>query len=133
MATAVKSVRPFLMFQGNCREAVETYVALLPESRIVETRYFGGEPGAEGSVLHLTFELAGQQVLCIDSPVRHSFGFTPSFSFFVECETEAELDRLVSGLGKDGQMLMEPGDHGFGRKFCWLQDRFGISWQINYS
>jgi predicted 3-demethylubiquinone-9 3-methyltransferase (glyoxalase superfamily) len=77
------------------------------------------------------FAFAGQSVMCIDSPVKHEFDFTPSFSFFVECESEEEIDRLVAALGEDGALLMPPDDYGFSRKFAWLNDRFGVSWQLN--
>jgi predicted 3-demethylubiquinone-9 3-methyltransferase (glyoxalase superfamily) len=134
MSKAVKSVRPFLMFQGNaCEEAITFYTSVLPESRIVDIKRYGpGEMGAEGSVYRATFELAGQQVDCIDSPVKHAFEFTPSFSFFVECATEAELERLALRLGEGGAFLMPIGNYGFSRKFCWLNDRFGVSWQLNF-
>jgi predicted 3-demethylubiquinone-9 3-methyltransferase (glyoxalase superfamily) len=133
MSTAVRSVRPFLMFQGNsCEEAITFYTSVLPNSRIVDIKRYGpGEMGAEGSVFRATFELAGQLVDCIDSPVKHAFDFTPSFSLFVECAADEELERLAAALGEGGSFLMPVGNYGFSRKFCWLQDRFGISWQIN--
>lgn len=133
MSTSVKSVRPFLMFQGNrCEEAITFYTSVLPQSRIVDIKRYGhGEMGAEGSVFRARFELAGQLVECIDSPVKHAFDFTPSFSLFVETATDEELERLASALGEGGSFLMPVGNYGFSRKFCWLQDRFGISWQIN--
>ncbi|OHV76649.1 VOC family protein [Rhizobium sp. LCM 4573] len=134
MPNPVKSVRPFLMFQGNtCEEAIAFYTSVLPESRIVDIKRYGaGEMGTEGSVFRATFELAGQKVDCIDSPVKHAFEFTPSFSFFVECATEAELERLAVVLGEGGAFLMPIGNYGFSQKFCWLNDRFGVSWQLNF-
>lgn len=133
MGNSVKFVRPFLMFQGNnCEEAITFYTSVLPDSRIVDIKRYGpGEMGAEGSVFRATFELAGQQVDCIDSPVKHAFDFTPSFSFFVECRTEEELERLAAALSESGTFMMPIDNYGFSRKFCWLEDRFGVSWQIN--
>jgi predicted 3-demethylubiquinone-9 3-methyltransferase (glyoxalase superfamily) len=134
MARPIKSVRPFLMFQGNaCEEAITFYTSVLPESRIVDIKRYGpGEMGAEGSVYRATFELAGQLVDCIDSPVKHAFEFTPSFSFFVECATAEELDRLAPALGDGGAFLMPVDNYGFSERFCWVNDRFGISWQLNF-
>src|SRR5690606_19717863 len=59
-----------------------------------------GRPGAEGTVHLAQFRLAGQRVKCIDSPIGHAFDFTPSFSFFIDCDREEELDRLVAALGE---------------------------------
>jgi predicted 3-demethylubiquinone-9 3-methyltransferase (glyoxalase superfamily) len=124
---------PFLMFQGNhASEAMDLYVSLFADGAIEEVALYGPEgPGAEGSVLKARFRVAGQQVLCIDSPVPHEFDFTPSFSFFVQCESEAELKRLVAALGAGGATLMPAGDYGFSRRFAWVSDRFGVSWQLN--
>ncbi len=134
MARPIKSVRPFLMFQGNaCEEAITFYTSVLPESRILDIKRYGpGEMGAEGSVYRATFELAGQLVDCIDSPVKHAFEFTPSFSFFVECATAEELDRLAAALGEGGAFLMPVDNYGFSQRFCWVNDRFGVSWQLNF-
>ncbi len=77
------------------------------------------------------FVLAGQPVICIDSPVAHAFTFTPSFSMFVDCADEAELEALHGSLGVDGRIMMPLGAYGFSRKFAWLADRYGVSWQLN--
>jgi predicted 3-demethylubiquinone-9 3-methyltransferase (glyoxalase superfamily) len=69
--------------------------------------------------------------MCIDSPAQHAFSFTPSFSLFVECASEEELDRMFAALLEGGQALMPLGNYGFSRKFGWLNDRFGVSWQLN--
>ncbi len=126
------SVRPFLMFQGKAEEAMQFYVSLIPGSEITGiTRYGPGQPGAEGSVMRASFSLAGQTVLCIDSPVQHAFTFTPAFSLFVECESEEEIKRLASALGEGGAVLMPLSNYGFSRQFTWLNDRYGVSWQLN--
>ncbi len=78
-----------------------------------------------------TFSLGGLTVMCSDSWVKHAFTFTPSVSLFVNCPTEDELDRVVAALGDGGEMLMPLDNYGFSRKFAWLNDRFGVSWQLN--
>lgn len=70
--------------------------------------------------------------MCIDSYIKHEFSFTPSVSFFVNCNTEQEFDRLYEALADGGELLMPPDDYGFSKKFCWIRDRFGVSWQLNY-
>lgn len=108
------------------------YVSLFDDAEIVSITRYGAEgPGAEGSVQHATFSLAGQEFMCIDSPARHEFTFTPAISLFVQCADEAEIDRLYAALGQQGAELMPLGDYGFSRKFGWVNDRFGVSWQLN--
>ena len=127
-----EKIRPFLMFEGRAEEAMNFYVSLFPGSSVTNiVRYGPGQPGKEGSVTRADLTLAGQSVICIDSPAKHDFGFTPSFSFFVDCLSEEELDTLVTALVKDGSFLMPPDNYGFSRKFAWIKDRFGVSWQIN--
>ena len=126
------NVTPFLMFEGRCEEAMNFYVALVPDSRIVDIKRYGpGQPGKEGSVMRASFVVGGQTVMCIDSPAKHAFTFTPASSLFVDCDNEAQIDRIVATLAEGGQFLMPLGSYGFSRKFAWLNDRFGVSWQIN--
>ncbi|MFT3765214.1 MAG: VOC family protein [Minicystis sp.] len=125
-------VQPFLMFEGKAEEAMRFYVSLIPGSEIVDVvRYAAGGPAPEGSVMKATFSVAGQTVMCSDSFVKHGFTFTPSFSFFVDCESEDEVARLAAALSEGGATLMPLGDYGFSRKFAWVSDRYGVSWQIN--
>lgn len=128
----VTSVRPFLMFEGKAEEAMNFYVSLLPGSEILDVaRYGAGEAGPEGSVKVASFAIAGQTVMCIDSHVKHAFTFTPSFSFFITCESDDELRRLSEALVNGGSYLMPPNNYGFSRRFAWLNDRYGVSWQLN--
>ncbi|MBN8971426.1 MAG: VOC family protein [Rhizobiales bacterium] len=126
------SVRPFLMFEGRANEAIAFYVGLIPNSDIVDvTRYGAGEPGPEGTVKFAVVRLAGQQVLFSDSFVSHGFTFTPSLSLFVDCESEADLEHIFTALSEGGGVLMPLGNYGFSRRFGWVNDRFGVSWQLN--
>lgn len=113
-------------------EAMNFYVSLFPNSRIVSIdRYGPGEPGKEGTVKIAVFELSSTRLICIDSPAQHAFTFTPSVSLFVDCDRREELDRLFASLSAEGQVLMPPDSYGFSRWFAWVQDRFGVSWQLN--
>lgn len=126
------TVQPFLMFQGQAEEAMNFYVSLLPNSRIDDVaRYGPGQPGPEGSVMLARFTVGGQTIKCIDSPVKHAFTFTPAFSLFVDCESEEEIQRIYGALVEGGEALMPIGEYGFSRRFGWVNDRFGVSWQIN--
>jgi predicted 3-demethylubiquinone-9 3-methyltransferase (glyoxalase superfamily) len=128
----MEKVTPFLMFEGSAEEAMNYYVSLLDDSTITNiVRYGPNGPGAEGSVMQATFTLKGQEFMCFDSHVKHAFTFTPSFSIFLTCETEEEINQLYDGLSESGNTLMPLGNYGFSRKFGWVTDRFGVSWQMN--
>jgi predicted 3-demethylubiquinone-9 3-methyltransferase (glyoxalase superfamily) len=120
------------MFTGKAEEAMNFYVSLIPNSRVLDVKKYGKEtPGREGTVMLARFELAGKEHRCIDSPPVHAFTFTPSMSLFIECDSEAELDRLYAALVEGGGALMPLGNYGFSRKYGWVNDRFGVSWQLN--
>ena len=120
------------MFEGAAEEAMNLYVSLFPGGRIDGiVKYGPGESGPEGTVQLASFTLAGQTVMCIDSPAKHAFTFTPSFSFFVDLETGEELERLAAILGEGGSVLMPLDNYGFSQRFTWFNDRFGVSWQLN--
>ena len=127
-----KQVAPFLMFTGNAEQAMTLYTSLFADGRIVDiTRYGPDGPGPEGTVQFASFSLAGQEFLCSDTFVSHGFTFTPSFSVRIETESEDELERLFAALGDGGAQLMPLGDYGFSRRFGWVNDRYGVSWQLN--
>jgi predicted 3-demethylubiquinone-9 3-methyltransferase (glyoxalase superfamily) len=131
VATSQK-ITTFLMFQGDAEEAMTLYSSLFDDAEIISIKRYGAEgPGAEGSVEHATFTLAGVPLMCIDSPARHDFGFTPAISLFVQCDDMIEIDRLFAALAEQGTELMPLGDHGFSARFGWVNDRFGVSWQLN--
>lgn len=129
----MKSVKPFLMFQGGvAEEAMNFYTSVIDESEITSiVRYGENEGGDEGTVMQATFSIKGQEFMCIDSNLKHEFNFTPSFSIFITCDTEEEIDQLYEKLLDGGHPLMPIGDYGFSKKFGWLNDRYGVSWQIN--
>ncbi len=126
-----RSVVTQLMFEGRAEEAMTLYVTLFGGEVTAVKKYGPGEPGPEGTIMRAEFTVAGHRLACIDSPAPHNFTFTPSASLFVECADEAELDWAFATLSDGGAVLMPPGDYGFSRKFTWVSDRFGVSWQLN--
>lgn len=123
-----RSAASFLMFEGVAEEAMNFYVSLFAGSSITSVVKYGpGEPGREGSIKRADFALRGHQLICIDSPIKHAFTFTPSLSLFVECEDEAELDHACQQLSAGGGGLMPPANYGFSAKFTSRNDRFGVS------
>jgi predicted 3-demethylubiquinone-9 3-methyltransferase (glyoxalase superfamily) len=131
-STTPQKITTFLMFEGRAEEAMTFYTSLFDDSEVIAiTRYGAGEAGTEGTVQHATFSLAGQQFMCIDSAIPHQFGFTPSMSLYVQCGSEKEIDHLYASLAEQGEPLMPLGSYGFSAKFGWVNDRFGVSWQLN--
>ena len=126
-----QKIKPFLMFEGWCEEAMDFYVSLFADAAVTSVSRYGKEgPGAEGSVMQASFEIAGQSFMCIDSPVKHGFTFTPALSLFIDCSDEAEIDALFAKLSEGGKVLMPLNQYPFARKFGWVADRFGVSWQL---
>ena len=127
---------PFLMFcgphGGQAEEAITFYVSILKNSQITAIdRYGANEPEPEGTVRLARFMLAGREYMAIDSAAAHNFTFTPAFSIFVTCESESELEKMYEVLSTGGGVLMPLDNYGFSRKFGWVNDRYGVSWQLN--
>ncbi|MNJ51234.1 hypothetical protein D3C77_465320 [compost metagenome] len=85
----------------------------------------------QGGVLHAIFTLKGQQFMCIDSSVSHEFSMTPAISLFVACDTEEEIEKLYEQLSAGGKILMPLAASPVATKFGWVEDKYGVSWQLN--
>jgi predicted 3-demethylubiquinone-9 3-methyltransferase (glyoxalase superfamily) len=115
----MQKITPFLWFDNQAEEAMNFYVSLFKDSKILEvTRYGAAGPGPQGSVMTGTFQLNGQEFMALNGGTV--FKFTEAVSFFVNCETQQEVDELWEKLTEGG----EEGQCG------WLKDKFGLSWQI---
>ncbi|HHT7236703.1 MULTISPECIES: VOC family protein [Bacillus cereus group] len=131
MGNTNQKITTFLMFEGKAEEAMDFYTSLFNQSEIVSiSRYDENGPGKEGTVIHATFTLNGQEFMCIDSYVKHDFTFTPAMSLYVTCETEEEIETVFNKLAQDGAILMPLGAYPFSKKFGWLNDKYGVSWQL---
>jgi predicted 3-demethylubiquinone-9 3-methyltransferase (glyoxalase superfamily) len=130
----VQKVTPFLMFEGDAEAAMNLYVAHVPNTKLVALERNGASgPGKEGTVYRGVLSIAGQEVRFFDSPAPHAFKLTPSFSLFVDCESEDEVTKIAGALGEGGQVLMPLGTYPFAKKFTWLADKFGVSWQLSFA
>src|SRR5687768_15098744 len=119
MATQQK-IKTFLWFNDNAEEAVNFYVSIFRNSKVVNVaRYGEAGPGPKGSVMTCTFRLEGQEFIALNGGPH--FKFTEAISLFVTCETQEEVDDLWKKLTADG---------GAPSKCGWLKDKFGLSWQI---
>jgi len=125
--------RPFLMFQGGAAQAaLDLYFSTFPDSGMVRVeKYAEGEPGPVGTIKVAVFTLCGREFMCSDSPIEHEFSFTPSSSTFVEFDSLEALERAFSMLSEEGAVLMPLDNYDFSQKFGWVNDRFGVSWQLN--
>lgn len=128
----MQSIRTFLMFEGNAEEAINFYVSVFKLSQINNIDRYGiNEAGPEGSVKTAVFTIKGQEFMCIDSHVKHGFTFTPAISLFVTCDSEDEIDSLFKNLSADGQVMMPLGAYPFSKKYAWVGDKYGVSWQLS--
>jgi predicted 3-demethylubiquinone-9 3-methyltransferase (glyoxalase superfamily) len=119
------------MFEGSADAAMRFYMSLFPGSKIKSLKlYDDSGPGAAGTVFHAVFSLGEQEFICIDSPVKHGFGFTPAISLHIACKSEEELTGLFAQLSTGGKVLMPLGPYPFAKLYAWVDDQFGVSWQL---
>jgi predicted 3-demethylubiquinone-9 3-methyltransferase (glyoxalase superfamily) len=110
----MQKITPFLWYDGKVEEAMKLYLSVFKNSKVVST-----SPGPNGSMMSATFELDGQQFIAFNGGPH--LKFTPAVSMYVNCETQEEVDEFWAKLLSDGGREDQCG---------WLQDRFGLSWQI---
>ncbi|MGB0895813.1 MAG: VOC family protein [Flavobacteriaceae bacterium] len=126
-------IATFLTFQNNNAEtAMHFYIDIFENSKIIEVkRWEKDAPVEEGKIMHATFNLNGKTFMCSDSPPIHEWGFTPAVSNYIDCEDDDELVRLFTKLSENGKVLMPLNNYGFSQKFGFIEDQFGVSWQLN--
>jgi predicted 3-demethylubiquinone-9 3-methyltransferase (glyoxalase superfamily) len=115
----MQKITSFLWFDGKAEEATNFYISIFKNSKMGKiTRYSDAGPGPKGSVMSVTFQIEGQEFFALNGGPQ--FKFTPAISFFVNCETQQEVDDLWEKLSAGGRA----------DRCGWLQDKFGLSWQI---
>ena len=115
----MQKITPFLWFDGKAEEAMNFYVSIFKNSKIVNvTRYGEAGPGPKGTVMSATFQLDGQEFLALNGGPQ--FTFSPAISFLVNCEAQEEVDELWEKLSEGGEK----------QRCGWLKDKYGVSWQI---
>jgi predicted 3-demethylubiquinone-9 3-methyltransferase (glyoxalase superfamily) len=125
----MKKITPHLWFDKQAREAAQFYVASFPDSKIISVTTLTGTPSGDCEVV--SFELAGQPFMAISAGPL--FKFNPSVSFHVNCATKEEVDAIWKELSAGGKVLMPLDKYPFNERFGWLEDRFGVSWQVMYA
>ncbi len=115
----MQKITPFLWYDGNAEEAAKFYISIFKNSKMGKISRCGDAgPGPKGSVMSVTFQIEGQEFFALNGGPH--FKFTPAISFFVNCETQQEVDDLWEKLSAGGRT----------DRCGWLQDKFGVSWQI---
>ena len=115
----MQRITPFLWFDGKAEEAANFYTSIFKNSKMGRiARYGEAGPGPKGAVMSATFQLEGQEFIALNGGPQ--FTFSPAISFFVNCETQEEVDELWERLSEGGKK----------NRCGWLQDKFGVSWQI---
>jgi len=128
----MQTITNLLMFTGQAEEAMNFYLGLFDDSRLIVIQKYGpNEQGPEGTVMYARFTLAGQVFACIDSPVKHDFTFTAATTFRIDCDAEEEVDRIFGRLTAGGQVFMPLNKYPFSEKFGWTADKYGVSWQVS--
>ncbi len=115
----MQKITPFLWFDGKAEEAMNFYTAIFKNSKILSvTRYGEGAPMPSGTIVMGIFQIEGQEFMALNGGPL--FTFSPAISFFVDCQTQEEVDELWEKLSESGQQ----------QQCGWVKDKFGVSWQI---
>ena len=112
-------ITPFLWFDGQAEEAVNFYVSVFENAKILKVARYGEDsPGAAGTVMTVEFELDGQEFVALNGGQHYTF--TPAVSFYIDCATQAEVDHFWERLAEGGET----------NRCGWLQDKYRLSWQV---
>ncbi len=122
-------MRPFITVEQRAAEMLAFYETVFPSFDLISKQYHA-EPH-QASIMLAVFSVRGQEVMVSDSFVTHDWGITPGISFFLDMDNVDQLDALAHQLQEDGRVHMPPNDYGFSARFAWVEDRFGVNWQLN--
>ena len=122
----MQKINPFLWFNDNAVEASDLYASVFKNAKIVSTM-----PGPGGKPMGVTIELAGVTFILFNG--GSTYHPNPSISFYAMCETEDEVETLWNAFSKEGKVMMELNTYPWSEKYGWVEDKFGISWQIGLS
>jgi predicted 3-demethylubiquinone-9 3-methyltransferase (glyoxalase superfamily) len=124
----LQKITPHLWFDKEAKEASEFYASFFPNSRVANITALHNTPSGDTDIV--SFELSGMSFMAISAGPL--FKFNPSISFLVACKTKPEVDAIWEKLSERGTTLMELGEYPFSEKYGWVQDRYGLSWQVMF-
>src|ERR1700682_1042003 len=122
----MRKITPHLWFDKEAREAAELYTSLIPNSKITNVKTLHNTPSGDCDIV--SFELSGQPFMAISAGPL--FKFNPSASFHLKCKTKDEVDAIFEKLSVGGKVLMPLGSYPFSDRYAWLEDKYGLSWQV---
>jgi predicted 3-demethylubiquinone-9 3-methyltransferase (glyoxalase superfamily) len=123
---SVQKITPYLWFDKEAKEAAEFYVSVFDDSKIESITETHDTPSGDTEVA--AFQIMGYDFMAISAGPL--FQINPSISFHVRCRTAAEVDRIWEELAEGGTVMMELGEYPFSERYGWIQDKFGVSWQV---
>lgn len=129
----IQKITPFLWFDNQAEEVVKFYISVFNNSEITTINRYSSDAAKatgmpENSVMTMAFQIERQNFVAINGgPI---YQINPTISFFVNCETIQEIDQLWDKLSENGMVMMELGSYPFAEKYGWIQDKFGVSWQL---
>src|SRR5699024_2067213 len=126
----MKSMTPFLMFEGRAEEAILFYRSVFKEFEVVFINYFG-TGDMKCKVMQSLVNIHGNNIIINDASITHDFSFTLSMNFFIECETDKEQIYLYNKCISKGSIFMSLDDYGFSKLYAFVTDPLGVGWQLN--
>src|SRR5690348_7980223 len=125
----MQKITTHLWFDTQAKEATAFYATLFPDSKVTNVSTITGTPSGDSDIV--SFQLAGQNFMAISAGPY--FKFNPSISLFVTFENESDIDEVWNKLADGGKVLMAYDTYPWAQKYGWLQDKYGLSWQLSMS
>ena len=122
-------MKPFITFEGQGQAAIDLYQSIFPSSRLDSIQHHA--PPHDSLIMMAKFRIEGQEVMISDSPISHEWKITPGISFFLEVDSVEILEDFSQKLAVGGKVMMPAGNYGFSTMFTWVEDQFGVNWQLN--
>ena len=122
-------MRPFITMQGQAKDALDFYQAVFTSFEMISLQHHS-EPH-EKLIMLAVFSVDEQEIMISDSFITHDWEINSGISFFINLDQEEQLHELAEKLGANGNFHMPPGDYGFSKLFAWVEDQFGVNWQLN--
>src|SRR3989344_4892672 len=125
----MKKIIPHLWYNTQAKEAAEFYASVFPNSKVTNVSKLHDTPSGDADIV--SFEVMGYKFMAISAGPL--FKFNPSISFHAKCRTAEEVDEIWEKLSPGGTVLMELGEYPFSKRYGWIQDKYGLSWQVIYA